>query len=508
MAGLDRATPVGIVGAGTMGGGIAQVAAVAGHPVRIYDAVPGAADEAIATIRERLARLTEKGRIEPMAALATSDRLTAAGSVAELRDCGLIVEAVIEDLGIKRELFVTVEALCGPETILATNTSSLSITEIAEPLERPQRLAGLHFFNPAPLLPLVEVVSGKATDPAAVDTLAATAEAWGKTPVRCTSTPGFIVNRVARPYYAEAFRLLDADVIDPATLDAVLREAGGFRMGPCELTDLIGHDVNATVTRSVWEAFNRDARFEPSGLQDAMVAAGRLGKKSGGGFYTGTVRPEPATAGPCPLPSRLVVNGAGGPLEALVSRLEQAGHPAKRTRDAGPVRIRPDEGVVLQLTDGRTAAEITAESGEPTFVVDLTLDFGTAARLALAAPPGAPEEAIEAAVGCLQASGADVTVLADTPGLVVARTVAMLAAFGADAVESGVASAADVDTAMRLGVNYPRGPVEWGDSLGWTWVAGVLNVLADTEDAQRYRLPDGVVSRQDGSGDAAGEGIG
>jgi 3-hydroxybutyryl-CoA dehydrogenase len=504
MAELDRATPVGIVGAGTMGAGIAQVAAVAGHPVCLYDAVPGAAEEAIAAIRVRLARLTEKGRIDPQLALDTSDRLTAAGSVAELRDSGLVIEAVIEDLGIKRDLFATIEALCGPDTILATNTSSLSITEIAAGLGRPQRLAGMHFFNPAPLLPLVEVVAGKATDPEVMDTLVATAAAWGKTPVRCASTPGFIVNRVARPYYAEAFRLLSTGTIDPVTVDAVLRESGGFRMGPCELTDLIGQDVNAAVTRSVWEAFNRDPRFEPSELQNAMVAAGRLGKKSGGGFYASAANPEPSAARPRPHPDEVVITGAGGPLEDLVSRLESAGVAVRRTNEEGPVRIRPADGVVIQLTDGRPAAEVTAEDGEPTFLVDVALDFGTTTRLAVAGPPTADPHSVGVVVGCLQATGATVTLVADTPGLVVGRTVAMLAAFGADAVDAGVASATDVDTAMRLGVNYPRGPVEWGDALGWSWVAGVLDALATSEDPQRYRLPEGVVTRRDAGRTAAG----
>lgn len=502
MAELDRATPVGVVGAGTMGGGIAQVAAVAGHPVRIYDAIPGAADEATATIRERLARLTEKGRIEPEAALATSDRLAVAGSIAELRDSGLIVEAVIEDLAIKRDLLATIEALCGPETIMATNTSSLSITDIAAELTRPQRVAGMHFFNPAPLLPLVEVVAGKATDPEVVDTLVATAAAWGKTPVRCASTPGFIVNRVARPYYAEAFRLLSTGSIDPVTLDAMLREAGGFRMGPCELTDLIGQDVNAAVTRSVWEAFDHDPRFEPSQLQNAMVAAGRLGRKSAGGFYASTAHPTPATARPRPRPRQVVVNGANNPLEALVSRLEGAGVLVRRTRDSGPVRIRPAEGVALQLTDGSTATELTAaENGEQVFVVDLALDYRSATRLGVAGPAHAPQDAVAAAIGCLQATEAAVTVLTDTPGLVVARTVAMLAAFGADAVDAEVASAPDVDTAMRLGVNYPRGPVEWGDAVGWAWIAGILDALAASEHPQRYRVPEGVAARLDGRGE-------
>lgn len=486
---LDLNTPVGIVGAGTMGAGIAQVAAVAGHQVRVHDDIPGVAAEAVGTVKQRLARLAKKGRLDADTAQRAGEALTAVPSITDLAGCGLVVEAIVEDLAAKREVFIRLETVCGPDAVLASNTSSLSITDIAADLDHPERVAGLHFFNPAPLLPLVEVVRGEATDQTVADLLSDTATAWGKTPVQCTSTPGFIVNRVARPYYAEAFRLLSDDVIDPPTLDAVLRDAGGFRMGPCELTDLIGQDVNAAVTKSVWEAFNRDPRFEPSALQDAMVAAGRLGQKSGGGFYEGDIKPEPATAGPCPQPDTVSVNGGGGPLEALLERLEHSAVRVRRTRDFGPIRIRLSENVVMQLTDGRTAAQVTAEAGETTVLVDLALDFGTARRIGISAPPEAPVSAVEIAAGCLQAAGADVTVLADTPGLIVARTVAMLAAFGSDAVKAGVASAADVDTAMRLGVNYPRGSVEWGEELGWAWVAGVLDALTDV-DPLRYRVPD------------------
>jgi 3-hydroxybutyryl-CoA dehydrogenase len=489
MAPLDLNTSVGVVGAGTMGAGIAQVAAVAGHQVRIHDDIPGVAAETIDRIQRQLARLADKGRLDARTAHRAGAALTAVTSITDLADCGLVVEAIVEDLPAKQQLFARLETVCEPDAILASNTSSLSITDIAAELDHPERMAGLHFFNPAPLLPLVEVVSGAATSQEVADLLSDTVAAWGKQPVQCTSTPGFIVNRVARPYYAEAFRLLAGGLIDPPTLDAVMREAGGFRMGPCELTDLIGQDVNAAVTRSVWEAFNRDPRFEPSELQDEMVAEGRLGQKSGGGFYEGTSKPPPATAGTCPRPEVVTANGGGGPLEPLLERLERSNVRVRRTRDRGPIRIRPAPDVVMQLTDGRTAAQITAETGETTILIDLAVDFGTARRIAIAAPPNAPAAAVELAAGCLQAAGADVTVVADTPGLVVARTVVMLAAFGSDAVEAGVASAPDVDKAMRLGLNYPRGPIEWGEDLGWHWVAGVLDALSDL-DAVRYRVPD------------------
>jgi 3-hydroxybutyryl-CoA dehydrogenase len=495
MAALDSTSTVGIVGAGAMGGGIAEVAARAGHRVFVVDAAAGTAEAAVIAARARLIRSATKGQLNKDAAQAAGNRLIAIPSIADLAPCALVVEAVVEDLGVKRALFAELETNCDGTAILATNTSSLDVTEIAAGLARPERVAGLHFFNPAPVLPLVEVVAAAQTDPAVLDTLTETARGWGKTPVRCASTPGFIVNRVARPFYGEAFRLLEAGVAEPATIDALFREAGGFRMGPFELTDLIGQDVNAAVSRKVWEAFDHDPRFEPSMLQASLVVEGRLGRKSGRGIYEDDPRPEPATAPAAPAPERLVVNGAGDPLDAVVTRLAQAGVRAVRTIDIGPVRLRPAPGVVLRLTDGRTAARLSAAAGETVALVDLAYDYASATRVGLAPPDGAPAEAVNAAVGCLQAAGLSVTVLPDVAALVVARTVAMLAAFGADAVDTGVASAADVDTAMRLGVNYPRGPIEWGDSAGWNWVEGVLAALAAAEDPARYRVPDGVRRR-------------
>ena len=495
MAALSPVSTIGVVGAGTMGGGIAEVAARAGHRVLLVDAVPGVADAAITAARERLTRSVAKGRLTDEAARATIGRLTAASSVADLHPCALVIEAAAEDLDVKRALFAELEAVCDGTTILATNTSSLDVAQIAAGTTKPQRVAGMHFFNPATVLPLVEVVATPQTDPTVIDTLAATARAWGKTPVRCASTPGFIVNRVARPFYGEAFLLLEAGIADPATIDALLRETGGFRMGPFELTDLIGQDVNAAVNRSIWEAFDHDPRFAPSALQQSLVSEGRLGRKSGRGIYEGDKRPAPATAPSQPAPPRLVVNGAGDPLEALVERLTEAGLTGIRTRDFGPVRLRPAPGVVLRLTDGRLAVDVSTESGETVVLVDLALDYATATRLAIAAPADAPAAAVDAAIGCLQAGGLDVTVLPDTRALVVARTVAMLAASGADAVESGVASVEDVDSAMRLGVNYPLGPIEWGDAVGWRWVEGVLTAIGAAEDPHRYRVTDAVRRR-------------
>lgn len=476
MDAIARSVPVGVVGAGTMGAGIAQVAAVAGHEVRVYDAAGGAAAAAVEAVRERLARAAGKGRLPAEEAEDAAARLHAVAALEEFAGCGLVVEAVVEDLEVKRALFAGLEAVGGPDAVLATNTSSLPVDAIAASLAHPGRVAGLHFFNPAPVLPLVEVVSGARTDAAVADLLVATARSWGKTPVRAASTPGFIVNRVARSFYGEAFRLLESGSVDAATIDALLRESGGFRMGPFELADLIGHDVNLAVSRSVWEAFGRDPRFTPSVLQERLVADGRLGRKTGGGIYAADEpRPEPATADAV-VGAPAVWAGAG------------------EVDPSAPGWSAAGDDVELRLTDGRTAAQHTGGGPRTVVLVDLALDRSPA-RVGVAAPEHAPKEHVAAAVGFLQGLGYAVTVLPDVPGLVVARTVATLAAAAADAVDSGVATAEDVDTAMRLGVNYPRGPYEWGAALGWDWVAGVLDALAAAEDPGRYRVLPGLRRR-------------
>jgi len=262
-----------------MGAGIAQVAAVAGHPVLLLDNRPGAAQTAIEGLRAQLGKLADKGKMTAEAAQAAGQRLQAAAQLSDLAPAALVVEAIVESLPAKQQLFADLEKLVSADCIFGTNTSSISITAIGSALQLPQRLAGLHFFNPAPIMALVEVVSGLATEPRVAEALYATATAWGKTAVHAKSTPGFIVNRVARPYYAEALRLRSEGAADCATLDAVMRESGGFRMGPFELMDMIGLDVNFAVTRSVWNAYFNDPRYLPSLIQQDLVDAGFLGKR-------------------------------------------------------------------------------------------------------------------------------------------------------------------------------------------------------------------------------------
>ena len=275
---------VAVVGAGAMGSGIAQVAATAGHPVHVVDAIPGAAEAACARIAAALRARAHQGKLDPQLAAGLAERLRAVTSAADLPPCVVVIEAIAENLDAKQALFADLAATQPATTLLATNTSSLSIDAIAEAATHPERVLGLHFFNPAPVMRLVEVVRGTATAAGVLEEGTAFMVAWGKTPVRCASTPGFIVNRVARPFYGEAQRMVQEGVADPASIDACLR-AAGFPMGPLELTDLIGQDVNLAVGTSVWEQTGRDPRYAPTPLQQGLVAAGKLGRKSGEGIY-------------------------------------------------------------------------------------------------------------------------------------------------------------------------------------------------------------------------------
>jgi 3-hydroxybutyryl-CoA dehydrogenase len=289
---------VGVLGAGAMGSGIAQVAATAGHAVVLQDVDDAAIAKARTSIEKSLARDAEKGRLTPSAAEAAWGRIQfrAGANLGALAPCSLIVEAIVERLATKRECFAALEQVVGPETLLASNTSALSITAIAAACRRPERVLGLHFFNPAPVMPLVEIVRGHATSSHVIDAGCGLMNRWGKTAVIAADTPGFIVNRIARPFYGEALRMLDEGIADCATIDWAMRTFGGFRMGPFELMDLIGNDVNFAVTMAVYEGFFFDPRYKPSLTQRRLVDANLLGRKTGQGYYdyrNGAVRPAP-----------------------------------------------------------------------------------------------------------------------------------------------------------------------------------------------------------------------
>jgi len=479
---------VGVVGAGTMGVGIAELAATAGHTVRLYDAIEGAAQEAIQRTAGRLSRRVERGKMTPGQRDAVLGRMHAVDLVGGLHGCRLVIEAVVEDLEIKRRLLQSLERVCGADAILASNTSSLSITSLAAGMAMPERLLGMHFFNPAPVMKLVEIVTGLDTAPEVAASMHGLMTRWGKAPVFARSTPGFIVNRVARPFYGEALALLQEGAASPATLDAIYRDCGGFRMGPFELMDLIGLDVNFAVTRSVYEAFFHEPRYRPSLVQHEMVMAGRLGRKSGRGFYNyqeGALQAQPDVLPLAAPPRRLRMAGDAGQLSSLLRRSAQIGIPVEQVDGPGVLWV---DDVPAAPTDGRSAVQrIALGADSPSVLIDLALDYDTAPRVALAVA-GGREEGLATVAGWFQALGKSVSQLRDLPGMAVMRTVCMLGNEAAQAVAHGVCSPADLDRAMCLGVNYPRGPLAWIQQLGLPRAVQVIRNLHEAYGEDRYRL--------------------
>ncbi len=494
MNALDKRDIIGVVGAGTMGAGIAQVAAAFGHTVRLYDSNAEAVERGIAGVERGLRGLVARGRKDAGEVDELVARIRPCASLQGLSDCRLVIEAAAEDLAVKQTLLRQLEPLCDAATILATNTSSLSITALGAGLARPQNLAGMHFFNPAPIMKLVEVVSGLATSADTARWLFDAAARWGKMPVHARNSPGFIVNRVARAFYGEPLRLLQEGAADLATLDALFTTAAGLPMGPFELMDVIGNDVNYAVTESVFAAYSQDSRFQPSWLQKERVAGGLLGRKSGRGWYDyrhPEDRPQAAVVSNDFRPRSIRVCGDLGVAHALVSLAEKAGIAVRREHDKGG---KDDASGIfigdtrLALTDGRSATLRSQQDGSADLILfDLMGSYTDHRRIAVAASRSARACALPHALGFFNALGKTVSVLDDPPGLCVMRTVCMLANEGADAVFQGVCEAAAVDRAMRYGMNHPRGPLRWADHIGLATVQTVLRNLQQSYGLERYR---------------------
>ena len=472
--------PICVIGAGTMGRGIAQVALSSGHPVSLVDPAAGQLASAVDDISARLARRQPE-------TVALLDELLTTHTAIEQAPASpgtIVIEAVLESLEVKRVVLTEAAKHFGDGSILATNTSSLSVTEIANGTPFPSRVVGVHFFNPVPVMKFVEVVTGVQTDLDVADAVADLCNSWGKQVARVRNAPGFIVNRVARGFYGEALRLVEEQVTSPATVDELMRTAGQFRMGPFELMDLIGNDVNAAVTRSVWTAFNFDRRFEPSRIQDELVAAGHYGRKRGQGFYSYAEGATPHQPLPVPAatsrPDSVVLHGSSDQLEVLLGRTGVA-----LQRGIGDGHVSLPDGTVVRVTRGRTAREESRlAGGTPVVVVDRSVTPAEATGLAAATShPGA----VGVVAALLAPGGIDVHEVADAPGLVVARTLAVIINEAWETVLHGVATPADIDVAMELGTNYPSGPFEWTRRWGAASVLEILDALFATYHDMRYR---------------------
>ena len=490
----SNATLICVIGAGTMGQGIAQVALVAGHPVALVDLDRDRLVASVEGIRKRLTRR------HPELSQTLDEHLTTATSLSELPtgQPTIVIEAVVEDLRIKHTVLQAGLDHFGDDCRVATNTSSLSITEVAAGLSRPDRAIGMHFFNPVPVMRLVEVVPGVMTDPALVEEFRELAVAWGKTATIARSTPGFIVNRVARPFYGEGLRLAEEGAAPLDVIDQLLRGAGGFRMGPFELMDLVGNDVNETVTRTVWKSFNHDPRFAPSLLQRELVASGRYGRKTGAGYYDyadgkRVTPPTPAlrtTTGP-PIDGRLF--GASIDLSILAARASLDVDHVDPSHQGQSSFFESEDAYLslpgigqIRVTRGLSAEEEANTLGQPIVLLDRPLDMQAAKCLGFTGSSDAGELE-RAAVAILSAANIDAHRVNDAPGLVVARVVSMIINEAAEALHTSIASAGDIDTAMELGTNYPLGPLAWADRWSTRYVLSMLDALFDEYRDARYR---------------------
>lgn len=448
----DLAT-IGIAGAGAMGRGIAELAAREGFAVRLHDARDGGAEAAIAAIEEALRRDVAKGRIDAADAESIRSHLAPA-TLAETARADLVIEAIVEDLAAKQALFAAIEASARPETVIATNTSSLSVAALARDLRDPGRFAGLHFFNPPTRMRIVEIVRGPATRDATLAALHSLAERLGQHAVLVGDTPGFLVNHLGRGYVGESLRILDEGVATPAALDAIAKGALGFRMGPCELLDLVGLDVSAEVTRQLWRGFDEEPRFRLAPIAEARVAAGLLGRKSGRGFYDygpdgRSVTPPPEDRGAAPLPVRLV--GMAEAVAADVARLFPA---ALLADDPAAVPVVAPIG-----TD--VASEACRHGLDPATTVGIDPVFTGVVTVA------ATDEARAAGVAAaIRATGREAIAVRDGGGMPAQRIAAMIVLVAAEAARHGIAGPADIDAAARLALAYPRGPLELGDRVG------------------------------------------
>jgi 3-hydroxybutyryl-CoA dehydrogenase len=479
---------VGVVGAGAMGRGIAQIAAQAGSTVRLFDTQPEAVARARTEIFSQWDRLLEKGRMDAPAVEGCKQRLLAAETLQAMADCGLVVEAVVERLDAKAALFAQLEDVVGPSAVLATNTSSLSVTAIAAGLKRPQRFAGYHFFNPVPLMKVVEVIAGLKTEPAVCEALAAYARAMGHTPVQAQDTPGFIVNHAGRGYGTEALRIVGEGIADFATVDRILKDQVGFRLGPFELMDLTALDVSHPVMESIYRQYYDEPRYRPSVITAQRLAGGVVGKKVGEGFYRyeggkAQIPAEPAVPQVGELPPVWVSTRAARRSE-LYQLLKDLGAKIETGQSPSPQAL----SLVAPLGfDVTTVAVVERLDPARTLGIDMLIEDAATKRRVLATNPATRADMRDAAHALFARDGKAVSVIRDSGGFVTQRVVATIVNIAADICQQRICSPQDLETAVTLGLGYPLGPLAMGNRWGPTNVLEVLFNMQTVYGDPRYR---------------------
>ena len=468
--------------------GIAQMAAQAGSAVLLLDNQAGAAQSAIDTLKQVWDRLVAKGKLTAEQRDHYLARLAAAPDAASLKSCNLIVEAVVERIDIKQRLFNEIESLVAPETVLATNTSSLSVTAIAATLKRPQQLAGFHFFNPVPLMRVVEVIAGLKTSPVVCEQLTAYARQFGHTPVAAQDTPGFIVNHAGRGYGTEALRVVGERVADFATVDRILRDQIGFKLGPFELMDLTALDVSHPVMESIYHQYFEEPRYRPSVITAQRLAGGVVGKKVGEGFYAyvdgiAQVPVDPKAPDVTSLPPVWVSPKAARRTE-LYQLLKDLGAHIETT-------AAPSSNALILVAplglDVTTLAAVERLDATRTMGIDMMLEDTATRRRVLATNPATRPDMRDAAHALFAKDGKAVSVVRDSGGFVSQRVVATIVNIAADMCQQGVCSPKDLDLAVTLGLGYPMGPLAMGDRIGPTNVLEILFNMQTVYGDPRYR---------------------
>jgi 3-hydroxybutyryl-CoA dehydrogenase len=478
---------IGVIGTGAMGRGIVQVAAAGGINVLMTDARPGAAQEAREFVAKMIGRAAEKGSMTADQAQTAVNRIKVVENLSDFKSCQVVIEAIVENLDAKRQLFAELENIVAPDCILATNTSSFSVTTIAAKLKSPQRFAGFHFFNPVPLMKLVEVIDGLQTEDWASQALMILGKRMTREPVRLTDAPGFLVNQVGRGFTLEAAHLVQEGIASFADVDRVMRDVGGFRMGPFELMELTGLDVTQPASELIYDQFFQEPRYRPNLIMRSRYEAGVLGRKTKRGFYSydaemkAIVPPEPVA--PKSVPASVWVSRADERGHAtLIELLRKMGAPLEN--DQAPSA----KALVLVTPIGEDATTCATEQGldaRRTMAVD-TL-FPLVKRRTIMPTPITQPSFREAAHGLMASDGVPVTVCRDSPGFIAQRIVSMIVNIGCSVAQSRTAEPADIDKAVTLGLNYPNGPFKFGDVLGPARVHKVLSSMYRIYGDPRYR---------------------